>query len=228
MKISLVLTAVIGFVLLTFGCNLKQPNMSASMNASNTLNSQPAPAEDKTAPGAYTIKGTPLKYKDTVQPTETLLLAWDSDDPKGLKMKADNAFDHAKHSTDAKYSEDGKRVVGCAECHHTDQPKAPAGSEYLKKFERDEVLTAANLSKRPVETCRACHLRSADDPTDEYPPASIEYPKEAGKSSGKDKIVNEEAYHLNCNTCHDLARKRTDPKPSAKLPQACADCHSKG
>lgn len=228
MKLSLLKTALVGLAMLTFGCsNLKQTNMSASLNSSAPLATKPAAPEDKNAPGAYTIKGTPLKFKDTVQPTETLILCWDCDDPQGLKLKPEAAFDHTAHATDKKYSEDGTRVVGCAECHHTDQPSAPKGSEYLKKFQRDAVLTAENLSKQAVETCRGCHLRSADEPTDEYPPVSVEYPKDAGKSAGKDKSYNDEAYHLNCNTCHDQARKRADPKPSAKMPQKCDDCHSK-
>jgi hypothetical protein len=223
MKLTIVLAAAIAFVLLTFGCNtLKKTNVSASMKNSVVSN---AP-EDKMAPGAYTVDGKPLKFADTVQPKQLLILAWDGEG-EGKKMKADNAFDHEKHATDPKYSEDGKRVVGCAECHHTDQPSAPKGSEYLKKFTRDKLLTAENVKDKAVETCRACHLRSADEPTDEYPPASIEYPKEAGKTASKDKIDNEDGYHLNCNTCHDQARKRAEPKPGAKMPKNCADCHTK-
>src|SRR5689334_5365831 len=33
------------------------------------------------------------------------------------------AFDHNAHSFN-KYSPDGKTDISCAECHHTDQPKA--------------------------------------------------------------------------------------------------------
>ncbi len=225
MKLTILLTAVIGFVMLTFGCSALQPkNMSSAMKNTASLNAVEDPA---TAPGAHTADGKPLKFKDTAQPAQPLILAWDGEG-EGKKLKADAAFDHTKHSTDAKYSEDGKRVVGCAECHHTDQPAAPKGSEYLKKFERDKTLTAENVKDKAVSTCRACHLRSADEPTDEYPPSSIEYPKTAGKTASKDKIDNEDGYHLNCNTCHDQARKRTgEPKAGPKLPQKCADCHTK-
>jgi hypothetical protein len=224
MKLKLLLTAVTGLVLLVFGCsNLQPKNMSSAMKNSVSLNAAEDPAN---APGAYYADGTALKFKDTVQPSKAIILAWDGEG-EGKKMKADNAFDHEKHATDPKYSADGKAAVGCAECHHTDQPSAPKGSEFLKKFERDKVLTADNVKDKAVKTCRACHLRSADEPTDEYPPASIEYPKDAGRTASKDKIDNEDGYHLNCNTCHDQARKRAEPKTGPKMPQKCADCHTK-
>ena len=227
MKLSLVKTAIIGVALLTFGCAIKQSNSSASMNASASLATKPAPPEDKLAPGAYTIDGTPLKFKDTVQPTKPLILDWDSDDKKYLKLASEYAFDHTAHATKKEYSEDGTRVVGCAECHHTDQPSAPAGSEYLKKFQRAKVLTAENLAEQAVETCRACHLSVREDETEENPPP-FAYPEGSGKTASKEKLDNEEAYHLNCNTCHNKAKERANPKPGPKLSKmGCDTCHTK-
>ncbi|HEX8706958.1 MAG TPA: cytochrome c3 family protein [Pyrinomonadaceae bacterium] len=174
-------------------------------------------------PHAVDTAGKALPNESATQPDKPIILAKDSDDPKSGELKAEAAFDHAKHSTDAAYSLDGKTATACIECHHTDQPSAPKGQEYLKKFERKEALTAKQLeaSKEPVKSCRACHFQPSAEETDEFPPKSIVYPKESGKApSGK--LTNEIAYHLNCNTCHEAARKR-DPK--LKAPQTCTDCH---
>lgn len=210
MKLTIVLAAFCGYLLVTFASS-HAPHGAALLAALDGTN----------PPHAVDIDGKPIPNESIVQPTKPIILAKDSEAKDG-ELKREAAFDHVKHSTDPKYSVDGKAVVGCADCHHTDQPKAPAGQEYLKKFERKEVLTTAELekSKQPVKSCRECHFQASAEETDEYPPDSITYAKEAGKTATKDKITNEEAYHLNCNTCHDAARKR-----APKSPQACADCH---
>jgi len=98
-----------------------------------------------------------------------------------------------------------------------------AGKPYLKKSERTEMLTAAQLetSKQAVNSCRHCHFQAATAPTDELSPKSVKYPREMGlPPSGA--LTNDTAYHLRCIACHDAAMKR-DPK--LKAPQACADCH---
>ncbi|HEY0408403.1 MAG TPA: cytochrome c3 family protein [Pyrinomonadaceae bacterium] len=230
MRLTIIVAALFGYLLLTFACNHSSNSTSVVLNSSiaSPDRGNAAIALDGTnPPHAVDLDGKAIPDESLTQPSKPFILAKDSESKDG-EMKKEAAFDHAKHSTDPKYSVDGKMVMGCAECHHTDQPKAPAGQEYLKKFERKEMLTAAVLekSKQPVKSCRACHLQASAEATDDYPPDSITYSKESGKASTKDKIVNEEAYHLNCNTCHDQAMKNKSRATPAKAPSACADCHT--
>jgi hypothetical protein len=232
MKLTIVVAAVFGYLLLTFACHHSSSSTTAAMldssAASLSSSSSAAVAPDGTnPPHAVDTDGKPIPEESATQPAKPIILAKDAEGKDG-ELKKEAAFDHAKHSTDAKYSVDGKTVIGCTECHHTDQPKAPAGQDYLKKLERKEVLTAAELekSKQAVKSCRACHFQASAEATDDYPPDSITYAKESGKAATKDKIVNEEAYHLNCNTCHDQAMKNKSRPTPAKAPAACADCHT--
>ena len=56
--------------------------------------------------------------------------AQSKDQPKKVKLDTDSvddkwgevAFDHTNHTT-KNYSIDGKSLITCVECHHTDQPK---------------------------------------------------------------------------------------------------------
>src|SRR5204863_4475749 len=56
-----------------------------------------------------------------------------------LSEYGEAAFNHENHAF-GKYSPDGQSVMGCVECHHTDQPKS-ALTGPLKTSERNEVLT---------------------------------------------------------------------------------------
>jgi hypothetical protein len=129
-------------------------------------------------------------------------------------------FNHENHAT-KNYSIDGKTVISCVECHHTDQPPA-ALKPPLKTSERAVVLTTASLAAadaKPVKSCRACHLQAGDDsatiPTVTYPdkPAAT-------------KLTNEIAYHTNCNVCHDKAIAAR-PALKGKIPGSadCLVCH---
>jgi hypothetical protein len=130
------------------------------------------------------------------------------------------AFSHTNHST-KNYSVDGKSLIGCTECHHTDQPKAGLKPP-LVTSEREVVLTSAVLDdakSTPVKTCRACHLQASDD---SKPMPAVTYP---GKTAPV-KLNNEIAYHTNCNTCHDAAIKvRADLKGKIPGTNDCAKCH---
>jgi hypothetical protein len=227
MKLTIVLAVVFSCLLLVFACNSASGPMPTTVINNSKPPAKPAAVDGVTPPHAVDIDGKAIPGESTTQPTKPIILAKDSEAKDG-ELKKEAAFDHVKHSTDPKYGLDGKTIVGCADCHHTDQPKAPAGQDYLKKFERTELLTAAQLdkSKQAVKSCRNCHFQATAEPTDEYPPPSIEYPKESGKKATKDVINNEEAYHLNCNTCHDQALKNKSRATPAKAPQACADCHT--
>lgn len=176
-------------------------------------------------PHAVDTSGRALPESSTTQPDKPIILSKDSEDPKWGEHKADAPFDHVKHTTDVKHSLNGTTVTACVECHHTEQPSAPAGQEYLKRFERKEGLTAKQLeeSKQPVRSCRACHFQASTEETKEFPPKGVTYPKSTGKPP-TGKLTNDVAYHINCNSCHDGAMKRD---PTLKAPQACADCHVK-
>ncbi len=208
---------------LTVGClTVPVADKAAWLSPSTMTNSLP-PLDGTNPPHAVDIAGKAIPESSTTQPDKPIILAKDSEDPKWGELST--PFDHAKHSTDVVHSLDGKTVTSCVECHHTEQPSAPKDQEYLKRFERKEILTAAQLeaSKQPVKSCRACHFNSSSDETNEFPPKSVTYPKQMGKQpSGK--LTNDVAYHTNCISCHEAATKR-DPK--LKAPEACRDCHKK-
>jgi hypothetical protein len=129
-------------------------------------------------------------------------------------------FNHENHATKM-YSIDGKSMLACVECHHTDQPAAALKAP-LKTSERDVVLTAAGLaaaSSKPVKTCRACHLQAGDDSA---PLPTVSYPDKPAPT----KLTNEVAYHLNCNICHDKAiAARPTLKGKAPGSNDCLPCH---
>jgi hypothetical protein len=221
LKLFVLLLAVAGY----FGvmaCN-SAPSTSALVNGSAPAAPAPPLPDGVDPPHAVDTGGRAIPNESATQPDKSIILAKDSDDPKSGELKPEAAFDHVKHSTLPAYGPDGKMVAACIDCHHTDQPSSSIG--FLKKFDRKEVLTAKQLetSKEAVKSCRACHFQASAEETDEYPPASVTYPKEMNRPpSGK--LTNEIAYHLNCNTCHDAAKKR-DPK--IKAPMTCDDCHVK-
>ena len=129
-------------------------------------------------------------------------------------------FNHENHATKT-YSIDGKSVISCVECHHTDQP-ASALQAPLKTSERAEVLTAKSLeaaAAKPVKGCRACHLQAGDDSA---PIPAVTY---TGKTTPT-KLTNEVAYHTNCNICHDKAIAAR-PALKGKVPGStdCLPCH---
>ena len=173
-------------------------------------------------PHAVDTSGKAIPESSATQPDKPIILSKDSNDPKWGELKPEAAFDHSKHNTDVKHTLDGKTPTACVYCHHTEQPMPAAAQPYLKKSERNEVLTAAQLetSKQAVNSCRKCHFQEASEETTEFPPKGITYPKEMGRPpSGK--LTNDNAYHTKCIACHDAAIKRD---PTLKAPQACADC----
>lgn len=134
------------------------------------------------------------------------------------------AFDHETHST-KNYSPDGKTMITCVDCHHTDQPES-ALKPPLKKSERKVALTLEAL-KAPdalgVKICRTCHLQVDGDPA-QIP--KVTYPG----ADTPTKLTNDNAYHLNCEVCHDNAIKaRPELKDkiggSDSSSKSCARCH---
>ena len=218
LKLFVCLFVALGFLAMTLACNT-----ASSPGPSASLTRMEAPPDGTDPPHAVDTAGKVIPDESATMPDKPIILAKDSADPRWGEHKPDAAFDHVKHTTDVKHSLDGKTVTTCVECHHTEQPSAPKGQEYLKKFARNEVLTAKQLetSKQPVKSCRACHLQPTSDETDEYPPQSVTYPKATGKTpSGR--LYNDVAYHLNCIGCHEAAKQR-DAKLNA--PETCGNCH---
>jgi len=162
---------------------------------------------------AFSLQDIPKEGK--TQPKQ-VVLGKDSQSDKYGEV----AFDHETHSTKP-YSPDGKTVLACVECHHTDQP-ASALKPPLKTSERDVVLTAALLAAadaKPVKMCRGCHLQAGDDSA---PLPMITYPDKPAPT----KLNNEIAYHLNCNVCHDKAiAARPALKGKAPGSNDCVPCH---
>jgi hypothetical protein len=160
-----------------------------------------------------TPKETPKESK--TQPKQ-VTLAQDSQSDKYGEV----AFNHENHATKM-YSIDGKTVIACVECHHTDQP-ASALKCPLKTSERSEALTAKLLeaaAAKPVKGCRSCHLQASDDSA---PIPSVTYPDKPAAT----KLTNEVAYHMNCNVCHDKAIVAR-PVLKGKIPGTndCLTCH---
>ena len=149
------------------------------------------------------------------QPKEVVLCKDSQSDKYG-----DVAFNHENHSLKM-YSPDGKTVLSCVECHHTDQPAADLKPP-LKTSERNVVLTMTALQAadaKGVKLCRACHLQAGDDSA---PIPTVTYPDKPAAT----KLTNEVAYHNNCNLCHDKAIAAR-PVLKGKLPGSndCLPCH---
>ncbi|MEP6741000.1 MAG: cytochrome c3 family protein [bacterium] len=168
-----------------------------------------------TVAGSASFSLQELPKESKTQPKEVVLDKDSQSDKYG-----DVAFNHENHATKM-YSVDGKSVLSCVECHHTDQPVS-ALTAPLKTSERNAVLTAALLQaadSKPVKTCRACHLQAGDDsatiPT-------VTYPDKLAPT----KLTNEVAYHTNCNICHDKAITAR-PALKGKVPGSndCLPCH---
>ena len=129
-------------------------------------------------------------------------------------------FNHENHST-KRYSFDGKTVISCVECHHTDQPFASLKPP-LKTSERNVVLSAASLLSKdaaPVKSCGACHLQKGDDSA---PIPTIE----PDGALDPTILTNDIAFHIKCDVCHDRAIAAR-PALKGKVPgtKDCFPCH---
>lgn len=156
-------------------------------------------------------------------PKDEYKLSTDAKKPKGLSVP----FSHVNHAT-KNYSVDGTKLIGCVECHHTDQPAAEAAKHpplaTAHPADRTVTLTAETVkdAKTPeVATCRSCHAQ--DGQTPKIGTAIPEYTAEG--ESDPTVLTNEEAFHRNCAGCHDAA---ADARKNVKAPtsQQCTDCHT--
>ncbi|MGH9928934.1 MAG: hypothetical protein ACREA9_06865 [Pyrinomonadaceae bacterium] len=163
--------------------------------------------------GLSAVQETPKESK--TQPKDVVLCKDSQSDKYG-----DTPFNHENHASKT-YSIDGKTVLACVECHHTDQPPAALQAP-LKTSERDVALTAKLLEaadSKAVKTCRACHLQAGDDS------AQIPTVTYTGKTTPT-KLTNEVSYHTNCNICHDKAiAARPTLKGKIAGSNDCFPCH---
>ncbi len=197
MKIVVVVAAFIGYLAFSLGCGNLNPN-SAS---------------------------TALVF-DGRTPEKIYVLSKDA--KKDVKKALPTPFNHENHST-KNYNIEGTGLIACVECHHTDQPASEAAKRPPLKTahpaDRTTTLTADLLAKDPkapdVLACRACHEQEGVKPKLLAENPSIIDEGETDPSV----LTNEEAYHRNCNICHDLAvEKRPDLKIATS--QKCIECHT--
>jgi len=215
MKHAVKLVAVSAFFLLAgvFVLSSCQPAANSS-TAAKMAAPTPPPAANTAAPAGAPAGGKQIE--------KVFHLSMDSQDEHGEVV-----FDHDSHAF-KNYSPDGKSVMGCAECHHTDQPKA-ALKPPLKTSERDVALTLAvyQQSSQKVSNCRTCHFQEGNVPDGKEMPQAA-YTVD-GNSVTK-TLNNELAYHINCNTCHDqalAARPELKGKAGFAGSKDCMICHKK-
>ena len=186
----------------------------AATNTNNRTNANSASAN------ATNVTVTAAPANSNKQIPKTFTLGKDSQSEHG-----EVPFDHDTHAFKT-YSPDGKSVIGCVECHHTDQPKS-ALKPPLVTSERDVALTLATwqASTQKVQGCRACHYQSGNVPDGKTMPTATY--SERGKQVTKD-LNNELAYHIHCTTCHDAAAKlRPELKSRSGFATStdCMTCH---
>jgi len=158
-------------------------------------------------------------------PKDEYKLSTDSKKDKAKSLSV--PFSHLNHST-KNYSVDGTKTIACAECHHTDQPAAEAAKHPPLKSahpaDRTVTLTAETAKDAktpPVETCRACHAQEGDKPKLLAANPEVTYEGDTDPTV----LTNEEAYHRNCNTCHDQAVEKRKIA-TAPTTNECIKCHT--
>jgi len=187
--------------------NAKPTAVNAAANTSTNANlviASPANKTTNTNAAAPTGGGKSIP--------KTFILSADSQSEYG-----EAPFDHDTHAF-KNYSPDGKSVLTCVECHHTDQPKSALQAPYVTS-ERDVVLTldAWQKSSQKVSSCRDCHFQDGNVPDGKTMP-----------TANKKDLNNQLAYHINCNSCHDAAYKLRPELKSRKgfaTSKDCAVCH---
>jgi hypothetical protein len=136
-------------------------------------------------------------------------------------------FSHTNHTT-KNYNITGTGPVACIECHHTAQPASEVAKHPPLRTawpaDRTTTLTAENVSdpKTPeVIGCRSCHARADAKPKVLPEIPQIKY--EGG--TALITLTNQQAFHRNCASCHDLVAKERNVK--APKTQQCTACHKR-
>ena len=207
------------------------PPKNTNASAANSNTKPVAVHAANTAANANVVKAMPAMTAapatasaNTAANTSTGPTAGGKSIPKKFTLGTDSqseygevAFDHDSHAF-MKYSPDGTKVMGCVECHHTDQPKSALKPPDVTS-ERSETLTLEVFQKstQKVSQCRACHFQDGNVPDGKTMPTA----------NGKE-LNNQLAYHINCNTCHDAAFKARPELKTHKgfaTSKDCAVCH---
>jgi hypothetical protein len=163
---------------------------------------------------------------DSRTPQDVYKLSTDAKKDKAKALPV--TFSHVNHATKNDYSLDGTRTVACVECHHTEQPASEAAKHPPDKtaYPADRTVTlTADTAKDPktpdVQACRACHAQEGDKPklTADIPQVTFE------GDTDPTTLTNEEAFHRNCNGCHDQAveKRKGINAPSSN---ECNKCHT--
>lgn len=223
------------FALFGLGLFINQTNSGLNKAVSAQTTAQPTPPDEVSNTDANTNANMASNADANTETTNanaepqadtTPEEAGDSDKkiPKEFTLGTDSFseygevyFNHDTHAFE-KYSPDGKSIISCVFCHHTDQPKS-AMKPPLVTSERDVVLTLAvwQKSDQAVTRCRACHFQDGEVPDDKEMPVL-----------GDKELNNEIAYHINCNTCHDEAAKlrpELKKKKGFATTNDCFICH---
>lgn len=217
MKNSAKIMVIVFFGVFMFGLILNSACGSATgSGAIISASATPTPAAANNTATPAPAKPAPAAGGKEI--AKTFTLAQDSQSEYG-----EVAFNHENHAFKM-YSPDGKSVMGCVECHHTDQPKS-ALKPPLVTSERDVALTmdVYKASPQKVSECRACHFQDGNVPDGKTMPT-------ATYASGTKDMTNELAYHINCNTCHDAAfkaRPELKSAPGFATSKDCTICHKK-
>lgn len=200
-----------------------------TVSAQTGVKPTPTPVAPKATPTPEAPKTTPTPEapKETATPAsnktgnktipDEFVLGKDS-----FSKYKDVYFNHKTHAS-LNYSPDGKSVIGCIECHHSDQPPS-ALKPPLVTSERDVILTMDVFQKsdQKVSLCRACHFQDGEEPDGKEMPF-VTY------ADGEElELNNEIAYHKNCNDCHDAAAKLRPELIGRKgfaTKDDCAVCH---
>jgi cytochrome c553 len=168
---------------------------------------------------------TSLTAQGGQAPKDEYKLSTDSKKDKAKSVAV--TFSHANHAT-KNYSVDGTRPIACVECHHTDQPAAEAAKHPPLKTalpaDRTVTLTAetAKDPKTPqVATCRSCHAQDGDKPKLLEAIPEVTYEGDTDPTA----LTNEEAFHRNCNSCHDQVQEKRKVV-TAPSTNECAKCHT--
>ena len=138
-------------------------------------------------------------------------------------------FSHTDHITKNR-SIDGTKPIACVDCHHTAQPASEVVKHPLHKTawpaDRTTTLTAELLEKDPtappVNACTECHARTGTKPKllPELPKIKVEGVAEPIT------LDNQQAFHRNCNSCHDEVAK-TGQATTGPTAKKCVACHKK-
>ncbi|HEX8559260.1 MAG TPA: cytochrome c3 family protein [Pyrinomonadaceae bacterium] len=172
----------------------------------------------KSGPASLTAQGGQA-------PKDEYKLSTDSRKDKAKSLPV--TFSHVNHAT-KNYSVDGTKPIGCVECHHTDQPAAEAAKHPPLKSahpaDRAVALTAETVkdAKTPkVETCRSCHAQEGAKPALLAAIPEVTYDGDTDPTV----LTNEEAFHRNCNSCHDeaVAKRKLTTAPTTN---ECVKCHT--